>query len=254
MRQGFTKHDFEEKLEFYYCMKEHPGRFCSYCNPRAEQEGNNRGLSDEEAELSESWTDGSSFSGANRSPTYSEVWMEEEEKLEAIKNIEHNISLVDAAAAHLEMAIDNRASAKPPVGDLRGQWNLYNLEVCPKKIYPTDEYYRMFITHYIWLEGKTERVRYSSIEEFIEWDIKHASGAISPFQLPVHASLEPIPITLRVGPGEDLHGDIIFLGENCLRLRIPRSLVERLRRRKRAEKKASSPRESVAGWMMGWND
>ena len=278
LEQDLTKDDLDERRERYYCMKEHPGRFCSECNPRAEEdeegssdekdeegpsdeddegpsdeeddggpidakdheglsnekgrrglnnETDHRDLSDEEAEIDDSWSDGTSSSGGGRSPTYSELWDEEEEKLEVTKYIKDKIAIVEAAAARLEALLDSQVSAKPPIGGLKGQWDLYNLDVCPKCHGPTDEYYRFFVPKES-AEGQLpsrESMTHEPYKTFIEWSIKNSDGDIVPFQFPAHASTEAVPIQLMRGASHEVPAEIVFLGRDCLRLRVPRSIV-----------------------------
>jgi hypothetical protein len=278
LEQGLTKDDLDERRERYLCMKEHPGRFCSQCNPRAEEdegfsdeeddeslsdeedeegpndreddgspndakdqrglsdekncrgpsnEKDHGGLSDEEAELDASWSDGTCSSGGNRSPTYSELWYREEEKIEATKYIKDRIAVVDAAAAQLKALLDTQVSAKPPISGLKGKWDLYNLDVCPKRQEPTGEYYRLIVSK----EGAEGQLpsRDSMTKEpyktFIQWLIKDSGGDIVPFQFPAHASLQAVPIQLIIWTARDVPAEIMFLGNDCLRLRVPRSIV-----------------------------
>ena len=75
IEQGLTRTDWDERRERHECMKEHPERFCCLCNPRADgddDEDDGEGLSDEEADMSDSWRDGSASDGEN-SPTYSAI-------------------------------------------------------------------------------------------------------------------------------------------------------------------------------------
>ena len=118
--EGLTKCDLDERRERYLCMKRHPGRYCRDCNPRAnnidlnkasntenekckekpsvseneesgdedEDEDAEVALSDESADISDCWSDGSDESdGSNESggvwarlPTYNEIWYEEEDR------------------------------------------------------------------------------------------------------------------------------------------------------------------------------
>lgn len=64
VEQGLTKYQLDERRDRYYCMKEHPARFCGQCNPRADVE-DNEGLSDEEAGMSDSWSDGTASDDYN---------------------------------------------------------------------------------------------------------------------------------------------------------------------------------------------
>lgn len=126
---GFTEEDLDERRERYYCMKEHPGRFCSACNPHAKEsgaeesdanEGDNEGLSDEEAEISDRWSDTSRDSSLdfyeNRSRTYSEIWHTEAEKYQVGQEIEAMIRIVGATATRLKAFINEKPTEKPPIG------------------------------------------------------------------------------------------------------------------------------------------
>jgi len=174
-------------------MKEHPGRFCSQCNPKAEED-NDEGLSDEDAEMSDSWSDSTASSFDDRSLTYSEIWYMEEEKNKVTKYIKGKIEAVGEATTRLKTLVADQHAGKPPIGGLRGEWTLYNLDVCPKRYEPTGEYYRLTV-----------------------------SEAAFPF--PSHASLEPVSIRLMTTRSDDVPAEIVFLGNDCLWLRVPRAIV-----------------------------
>jgi hypothetical protein len=210
-------------------MKNHPGRYCRDCNPRAEDgdEEGTEGYSNEDAELSESWSDGSGSSGDGCSATYSELLDEREEVAEATKYLEDKVAVVDAVAANLQAAVDNSKSAAIPVGELQGKWTLYNLDICPKTSWPTSEYYQLWVSQSA-TEGNLldrRQLPQEAFKSFIEWMIKEARGDIQPFLLPQHASLERIPILLIRYKEDDVPADITFLGDDCLRLRVPRSII-----------------------------
>ncbi|KIW36214.1 uncharacterized protein PV06_11508 [Exophiala oligosperma] len=93
VEQGLTKYQLDERRDRYYCMKEHPARFCGQCNPRADVE-DNEGLSDEEAGMSDSWSD--------------------DERDKVVKYIKGKIQAVDSAATRLKMFFDDPQAEKPP--------------------------------------------------------------------------------------------------------------------------------------------
>jgi hypothetical protein len=245
--EGFTKDDLERRRDIYDCMKGHLGRYYRYCNPRTEDgiedgredysdeadtegdsdEEGTESYSDEEAELSESWSDGTESSAGGRSATYSELLYEREEVAEVTKYIKDKIAVVDTVATNLQVTINKLQLAAVPVGDLQGEWTLYNLDICPKTFELTGEYYRLWVSPSA-TKGKLLDQRkppQKEFEAFIDWMIKDTGGDIKPFLLPQHASLERIPILL-IGCGEDdVPVDITFLGDNCLRLRVPRSII-----------------------------
>ncbi|KAF1811329.1 hypothetical protein P152DRAFT_69920 [Eremomyces bilateralis CBS 781.70] len=284
IEEGITKHDLDERRARYYCMKEHPGRFCSQCNPRADEE-DSEGLSDEEAEMSDSWSDGP-VSDDDQSLTYSEIWGNEEEKDTVVKYIKGKIKAVDTAATRLKTLVDDQQAGKPLIGGLRGKWTLYNLDVCPKRYEPTGEYHRLTVSEAA-VKGELvnqDRVRHPPYEIFMEWLIKDAAGDIIPFPFPTHASLEPVPIQLMTRVSDDVPAEIVFLGDDCLWLRVPRSTVypkeasrlgtsspmiefagvrqteadiEEIKRRheKMAQEweRANSPETSIAASLCGWD-
>ncbi|KAF2463816.1 uncharacterized protein BDR25DRAFT_307583 [Lindgomyces ingoldianus] len=227
--KGFTKDDLDHRRDIYYCMKDHPGRYCRECNPRAE-DGDEEGTedySDEKAELSESWSDGTESSDGGRSATYSELLDEREEVAEATKYIEDKVAVVDAVAANLQAAIDNSKPVAIPVGDLQGEWTLYNSDICPKTLGPTCEYYRLWVSPSA-TEGNLldrRQLPQEASEPFIDWMIKETGGDIKPFLLPQYVSRERIPILLVRHGEDDVPADITFLGDDCLRLRVPRSII-----------------------------
>lgn len=49
-------------------------------------------------------------------------------------------------------------------------------------------------------------------------------GGVVPFQLPIHASLAPIPVTCSM-LGDDVSAQTTFLGDGCMRVRVPRALL-----------------------------
>jgi hypothetical protein len=55
--------------------------------------------------------------------------------------------------------------------------------------------------------------------------IKETGGDIQPFPLPQYASRERIPILLIRHGEDDVPADITFLGDDCLRLRVPRFII-----------------------------
>jgi len=60
----------------------------------------------------------------------------------------------------------------------------------------------------------------------MSWQLKHRDGAVLPFQLPANASLVPIPVTLSLGKRvRENPAEIVFLGSDCMRLRVRRGLV-----------------------------
>lgn len=247
LEKGLTKDDMDERRERYECMKEHPGRYCRECNPRTWEEkpercsGDNSDgdseeddLSHEEADLSDSWSDHTQDSLGAASLTYSEVWDEEAEvnemiiqKDEVIEFLKGRVAHVDDVARRLETQISTEKSAKPPIGNLRGRWNLYNLEACPKTWDSTEEYFVLCITE-LATEGPLLPRSYFNehgrpLESYMQLQIRYESGGIVPFQLPTNASLNPIPITY-VGY-QDMSAEIMFLGSDCLRLKVPRTLL-----------------------------
>jgi hypothetical protein len=131
------------------------------------------------------------------------------------------IAAVNAAATRLEAAVRNQISTKPPLGSLEGDWNLYNLDVCPKTLQPRGQYYRLIFSH---LPPEKDLPP----EQYIQWNIGDAFGQITIFPLPAHVSLNHIPITLESHCGkfsEDIDAEIEFLGDDCLRLKVPRWVV-----------------------------
>lgn len=286
---GYSKADLKERRERYLCMREHPGRYCSECNPRRDPEpdedddGGDVELSEEEAELSSAWSDGTSGSDWDRpSPRYSDLWDEEQEADEVAEYIKERIQHETTVQKALETSCDDRTPHRTPVGGLYGHWELYNLEICPKLRWPTGEYFRLefgkeaadrevpTMTKSDWMNGRC----------FITWHLKDNNGDITPFQISEHASLEPISIFLS----EDEPADITFFGSNCLRLVVPRSAVytdeatgdpekepklefagirrteEEIAKRKQDRLDAERSRiaqersDTVAGSMRGWND
>jgi len=212
IEQGFTKDHLDERRDRYYCMKEHPGRLCSQCNPRANEE-DDEDLSDEEAEISDSWSDEEAVDDEDESLTYSEIWYTEEEKDQVVKYIKDKIEAVDAATARLKTLVHDQQAGKPAIGGLRGEWTLYNLDVCPKRYEPTGEYYRLTVSEAV-VKGELvnqDRIRHPPHETFIEWLIKDAGGDIIPFPFPTHASLEPVPIRLMTTASDDVPAEIVFL-------------------------------------------
>ena len=245
-------------------MEEHPGRLGSQRNPRANEESD-EGFSDEDIGMSET----SSEFRERR---------EEEEQEEVTRYITDMIEVVNTATTRLRTLVDDEQS-KRPIGGLRGRWELYNLEVCPKTFEPTGEYFRLIVSKEA-AEGQLpvrDRRRYSPFESFIQWSIKEEDGGIVPFRFPTKASLEPVPIRLSTGASDDVPAEIIFLGNDCLWFRVPRSIVypdesgrgrrslsmiefagireteadieERKRKRNRP-----SPRNSFAASLCGWEE
>lgn len=226
VEQGLTKDHLDKRRDRYYCMEEHPGRFCGQCNPRGDEE-DNEGLSDEEAEMSDSWSDGTASDDDNQSLTYSELWYNEEQRDKVVKYIKDKIQAVDSATTRLKRLVDDPQAEEPPVGGLKGEWTLYNLDVCPKRYEPTGEYFRLTVSEAA-VKGELvnpDRIRNPPYETFIEWLIKDDGGDILPFPLPTHASLEPIPIRLMTGASDRVSGEIVFLRNDCLWFRVPRSIV-----------------------------
>lgn len=240
---GSTKAEFKERRDKYECMKNHPGRYCSSCHPRRddplldeEREKEDYDgpyyLSDEKAELSESWSDNPNRDWT-RSPslTYSDLWADEEEKDEVTESIKRNIQRVDAAHSALKASLERDPSRTVKIGGLLGRWDLYNLEVCPKTSAQTNERYRLEFSkaaanHQV---PSQDRSRVWGNSSFISWTFGMVTGNTVPFQIPKRiASLAPIPIVLfRAGKRHniDIHAEIAFLGKSCLRLRVPRSVV-----------------------------
>ena len=72
----------------------------------------------------------------NQSLTYSEIWYNEE-KDKVVKYIKGKIEAVDSATKRLKTLVDDQQAGIPPIGGLRGEWTLYNLDVCPKRYEPT---------------------------------------------------------------------------------------------------------------------
>ncbi|TID27475.1 hypothetical protein E6O75_ATG00242 [Venturia nashicola] len=63
----------------------------------------------------------------------------------------------------------------------------------------------------------------------IHWRIKCSKGTILPFRFPKRRSLDAIPVTIKIGQDTtktSTQAEIIFLGRDCLRFRIPRSIVD----------------------------
>lgn len=280
VEQGFTEDDLDDRRERYYCMKEHPGRFCRLCNPRADGD-DNEGLSDEEAEISSSWSDGSASSDGDSSLTYSEIWRTEGEERRVVQYMEDKIKVVESITTQLKAVVNDQPTEKPPIGGLKGEWTLYNLDVCPKQYEPHGEYYRLIVSEAA-IKGELlgHDIRSWPHKTFIEWSIKDNDGDIMPFTLPTHASLEPVPIKLMIST-DDVPAEIVFLGNDCLWIRVPESIVypnknnsqpqssqtiefagirtteadiERNRQRRLEEtRKAHSPRAPIAASMCRWN-
>ena len=230
-------------------------RYCSACNPhpneasidepkgkkgnddngeeddRQDDENSNHAESDgdttyEEADLSEPWSDGSYSSGGGHSPSYSEIFTEEEEERKLIDLWKEEIAKVDAVTNRLKK-LDIEILKGSSIGGLRGMWDLYNMEVRPISPDGAGFCCRLDITKDA-VEGRLpslERMTNSPFDQFIEWAILDEQGDITPFQLPSHPSLEAIPITLMVGLVHDVPAEIVFLGGDCLLFRIPRSTI-----------------------------
>jgi hypothetical protein len=79
------------------------------------------GYSDEEAKLSDSWSDSTESSAGGHSATYSELLDKMEAVAEPTKHIEDKIAAVDTVAINLQAAIDKSKLAAIPVGDLQGE-------------------------------------------------------------------------------------------------------------------------------------
>ncbi|TLD39245.1 hypothetical protein E2P81_ATG00232 [Venturia nashicola] len=63
----------------------------------------------------------------------------------------------------------------------------------------------------------------------IHWRIKRSKGTILPFRFPKRRSLDAIPVTIKIGQDTtktSTQAEIIFLGRDCLRFRIPTSIVD----------------------------
>ena len=133
--KNMTAAEFSDRRSNWWCMRDHPGRYCRDCNPKRElvctECGNDDGtcehvelMSEDSApELSEleSWGEGSEKNGYEEeveveeddgdemwidsedelspSPTYSFLWTVAEDEIEATKWANEQIALVDAAAA-----------------------------------------------------------------------------------------------------------------------------------------------------------
>lgn len=253
--EGEAKVHFNERRERYHCMKDHPGKYCSECNPRRHDpvpdhacceddiDENDEvpvycqvcdtymALSDEEAEMSDSWSDKGSDWGREPSPTYSDLWWDEEEKDEVTESIKRSIERVNAAHKALQASLESEPSQKVKIGGLVGRWTLYNLKVCPKTWEGTDERYRLEFSKAAASRQVPRQNRSKASWDhpsFIRWEIGMAIGDTAPFQIPEHASLNSIPIVLFRSEKRhhiDIHAEITFLGSDCLRLRVPRSIV-----------------------------
>ena len=156
------------------------------------------------------------------SPTYTDLWRQEFKEREVIKYLKANIAFVDAAASELQALMNNRQPLKIPTGSLRGDWDLYNLDICEKIIFSC-ECYRLTIFGST-LDGEPDWENTQDQTFFMLWAIKNAGGSIIPFQLPVNASLDPIPILLDE-KSTAIPAAITLLGKDYLRLRVPRSVI-----------------------------
>ena len=132
--------------------------------------------------------------------------------------MESQIETVERATARLE-ALDEQQAEKPPIGGLRGEWDLYSLDVCPETLQPSGEYYRLTVSDAAVTGGELLD------GWFIEWMIKDTGGDVIPFSFPTHASFEPVPIRLTLSPSDEIPAEIIFLGNNRLWLRVPERIV-----------------------------
>lgn len=181
------------------------------------------------------WSDNGSGSGSGSdwgkspSPTYSELWADEEEKDEVTEEVKHCIQRVDVAHDALKASLANEPPQRVKIGRLAGRWDLYNLEVCPKTWDETDERYHLDFSQAAADRKVLHQDRSKSMwnQSFISWDIEMGTGDIVPFQILEYASLEPISIVMfRTGDELiDISADVTFLGNDCLRLRVPRSAV-----------------------------
>ena len=241
-------------------------------------------LSDGEPELSDSWSDHSNTSCGEHSMTYKYIWSIEEDKVKALESIKETVAHVDAAALRLEKLTSEQPERLVPFGGLKGTWHLWNVDVCPWTFEPTEKYYRLIIANRAVDRSKKPHTRWRLDKKklpyamFIQWDIGFDSGGIIPFAIPVHASMEHVSIELQKFGG-NVPVQITFLGDDCLRIRVPGSLLqdERLEnkvdadsivefagcrvteafleeRGRRAEQRPPSPRNSIAMSMLGFGD
>ena len=193
------------------------------------------------------------------------------------------IAKVDAAASHVATLV-KKDSPRPLVGKVQGAWQLYNLNIRPKTLRPTSEHYRLEFMEEASSGKVVSRKRHiKSGKPFIDWLLGDQHGDMVPFKCPIRASFQPTPVMLITGALNDTPAEIVFLANNRLKFRVPRSVVfgkkrgqtdesmlefagirrsraeeEEVRRKRRAiaAQRPRSPSDSIAASMlaarMGW--
>lgn len=127
-----------------------------------------------------------------------ELREEEEDRRKATDWFQKQIERVDSVQATLRSSLASEPSQQPEVGDLKGVWDLYDLDVRPKTLWPTGEDYHL---EFVQAAAPREILPITESEaaeggSSIAWYLKDNSGDIVPFQIPELASLKPIPILL----------------------------------------------------------
>ncbi|KAH8590772.1 hypothetical protein B0O99DRAFT_598800 [Bisporella sp. PMI_857] len=146
----------------------------------------------------------------------------------SIRFVRGQIAIVDAAASQVDKAVKNKAS-KIPLGDLKGTYNLWNDGFDNEVV---ENYGILGFRYVICISDAAVNGRFLGkpreffnmgdppLEDFMQWQMVEESGGFFPFKLPSYASRTPIPITLDDHPNE-IKAEIVFLGDGCLRLRLP---------------------------------
>lgn len=136
IKAGVTKDAIAERQQWANCVniRFQPGKYCSQCNPC--------GYSDEEADISNTWSDG------EESFNYSVLWEGAEHAVAETKRLQQKVAIVDHAAARIVKRQRKGKRAKR-VGNLTGTWDLYNVEEYPvSRDWYESEWYRIRITEH----------------------------------------------------------------------------------------------------------
>ena len=209
------------------CKKSHPGGYCQECALGEAKKGANHEYDDgDENDSSER------SSSAEENDSMGNDWDEIEDEVDMDDLFKNVNAKLDAAAAKIEESTAKKLG-RIPIGLLSGRWDLWHLDEQRFKDHDRYGMLRLEITDEAVtgeLLGKGRsffRTGEVPLEAFMQWTFMDEYCGIVPFKLPTCASLKAIPAILNYAVegvargGLDVKCEIIFLGDNLLRLRVP---------------------------------